>query len=140
MSTRSDQSSRFSAFHHPRNPNAAFVKERHRQRHRDESQKIRGWRNDRGQNENEHDGIGSGAGHEFVSDQTEINQGEHNDRQLKGQTEAENKFGYERIILLHRPRWRPTQRLGVAKKEEDRFRKNPVIADQHAKQKKTEAA
>src|SRR3989440_5690129 len=132
MSTRSGKISRFSTFHQPGDPDAAFVKQRHWQRHRDESQQVRRRRNNSGEDENEYDRIRTGAGHEFVSDETEINQSENDHGQFKRQSETENEFRYERIILLHRPGWRPSQRLGVAEKEENRFRKQPEIADQHA--------
>ena len=139
MSTRSGKISRFSTFHQPGDPDAAFVKQRHWKRHRDESQQVRRRRNNSGEDKNEHDRIRAGAGHEFVSDETEINQSEDDHRQFKRQSETENEFRYERIILLHRPSRRPSQRLGVAEKEENRFRKQPEIADEYAQQKEAKA-
>src|ERR1700736_5342635 len=65
---------------------------------------------------------------------------EQRHRQLERHSEAENELGYERIILLHRPGWRPAERFGVAKKEQDGFWQQPKIANEDAEEKETEAS
>ena len=56
------------ALHEPRNPDAAFVKQTHRQAHRDQGKHIGRWRDNGRENKDEHDGIRSGARHEGVGD------------------------------------------------------------------------
>ena len=64
-------SARGSALHEPGDPDAALVKQTHRQTHRDQCQDI-GRRGDDGrEDENEHDGVGPGAGHELIGDEPE---------------------------------------------------------------------
>src|SRR6202040_2480205 len=58
---------------------------------------------------------------------------------FKRESEAEREPSGKGIVLLHSPRRRPAERLGVAKEKEDRFRQKPKIANEHAEKKKSEA-
>src|SRR6202022_3982079 len=91
------------------------------------------------EDENENDGVGTRSRHELVGDQAETHQSQDDDRQLKGESEPEREPCGEGIVLLHRPRRRPAERLGVAKEKEDRFRKKPEVANEHPEKKKSEA-
>src|SRR5207253_10894249 len=66
---------------------------------------------------------------------------EHKDHygQFKSQPETESETRYKRIIFLYRPGRRPTERLRVVKKEEDRFWQQPEIANKYAGEKERKA-
>jgi hypothetical protein len=117
----------------PRDPDAALVEQAKRQRHRDHRENIRRRADDGGEDEEKDDRVRPGALHEFVADEAETNERQDHHWQLKGKAERERETGDERIIFLDRPGRRPAERLGVAKKEEDRFRQQPVIGGQHAR-------
>src|SRR3954466_9451948 len=89
--------------HKPCDPDAAFVKEAHRQTERDQGQDIRCRSDDGGEDENEDNGVGPGTSHKLVGNQPEPDEREHYNRQFERQSKAKDETGYKRIVLLHRP-------------------------------------
>src|SRR5438034_3541385 len=113
--------SKIAAFHEPGNPDAALVEQTHRQRHRDQCQNVRRRRDDGRQDKDQDDGIGPGACHESVGDQSKSNQRQNDHGQFERQAEPYGESCHERIILLHGPRGRPAERLGVTEEKENRL-------------------
>src|SRR5438132_13945820 len=66
---------RTAVFHEPRNPDATFVEETHGKSHCNQRQDVRRRRDDRRQDKDKHYGVGPGARHEPVSDQSETHEG-----------------------------------------------------------------
>src|SRR4030081_3901607 len=130
---------RSSPLHEPGDPDATLVEQAHRQRHRNQGKNVGRRRDNGGEDENENDGVGSCARHELVGDQAETHQSQDDDRQFKRESEAEREPSGKGIVLLHCPRRRPAERLGVAKEKEDRFGQKPEVANEHAEKKKSEA-
>src|SRR4051794_4532751 len=117
----------------------SFHKEHHRQAHSDKRNDVWCGCDDSGENENKDDGVGPRPRHEFIRDQPKANEYQHHHRQFKSEPETKSETRYKRIVLLHRPGRRPPERLGIVKKEKNRFWEEPEITNQHASQEKKEA-
>src|SRR4051794_40849262 len=127
------------AFHEPCDPDAAFIKQHHRQTHSDKSNDVWCGRDDSGENENQDDGVGPRPRHEFIRDQPKANEYQYHHRQFKSESETKSETRDKRIVLLHRPSRRPPERLRIVKKEKNRFWEEPEVTNQHASYEKKEA-
>src|SRR5437588_3384570 len=79
------------SFHEPGDPDATFVEEAQRQRHREHREHIGRGADDDGEDKHQNDGVRPGPRHEFISNEAEADEREHRHRQFESQAERDRE-------------------------------------------------